>query len=75
MQPDAEEYIYYIKSILIFSIIYVLYLRFGRIVLIAVLTTVPLFLLYELSEAPFGMRPLACALDMNTFYRPFDRWS
>jgi len=56
MDPFAEaeaevEYIYYIKSILIFSMVYVLYKKFDKsYILLGLLATVPLFLIYELSD-------------------------
>lgn len=50
-----EDYMYYIKSIVIFFSIYVLYMKFGKYVLIGLLFTIPLFLIYELSDV--GVRP------------------
>lgn len=45
------EYIYYIKSILIFIIMYFLYKKFDKFyILIGLAITVPLFLLYEMSD-------------------------
>ena len=51
MEPEAREYIYYIKSILIFVIMYLLYKRYDKFyILITLLLTVPLFLMYEMSD-------------------------
>lgn len=48
-----EEYIYYIKSISIFFIMYMLYIKFDKsYILLALLFTIPLFLAYEMSDLP-----------------------
>jgi len=45
-----EEYTYYIKSILIFVAMYFLYKRYDKSVLLGLALTVPLFLIYEMSD-------------------------
>ena len=46
-----EEYIYYIKSISIFLIMYMLYITYNKsYILLGLLLTIPLFLLYEMSD-------------------------
>jgi hypothetical protein len=48
-----EEYIYYIKSIIIFIIVYFIYKRYNKLyILIGLFLTVPLFLAYEMSDLP-----------------------
>jgi hypothetical protein len=51
-----EEYIYYIKSILIFVIMYFLYKKYNKsYILLGLLLTVPLFLMYEMSDLPLSL--------------------
>ena len=51
-----EEYIYYIKSILIFIIMYFLYKRYNKsYILLGLLLTIPLFLMYEMSDLPLSL--------------------
>jgi hypothetical protein len=51
MFMDEGEYIYYIKSISIFFIMYMLYIKFDKsYILLALLFTIPLFLAYEMSD-------------------------
>lgn len=51
-----EEYIYYIKSIVIFVIMYFIYKRYNKLyILLGLLLTIPLFLMYEMSDLPLSL--------------------
>ena len=53
-----EDYIYYIKSIVIFVIMYFIYKRFDKLyILVGLLITIPLFLMYEMSDLSLWHAP------------------